>query len=393
MTTISFLGTPGFVRDPESYPRAKLLEIIGQNSGNLAFQYASATLFDADYRFIGHSGIPYGDPNGWVGSDFVVFPAANHLRRGADWSGLCRYFMRAKCPLIVLGLGAQAGSNEREQDVITEMLGDRNLKAFCDVLRDRGALITVRGEFSRRVCEAFGLKSTLVLGCPSAMINKDPFLGSLIEARLQAAASSRFFPVSVTAASALEIAKDKDRFRMERELLQHLFIQGGTYVQQSGGLTTIDLFRGIYNADSAYEIAVMRKAIAPKLTDQEFVNRIEKYGNFFTDAREWIKHQAMHSLSVGSRLHGNMLALAGGTPGVIVPHDTRTLELSEVMHIPTLKSEVFKPGRSLHDCLERVEFSGAKFDRWRRDAALQLVTTLNSIGLPPSNGLQTIAKG
>ena len=38
--------------------------------------------------------------------------------------------------------------------------------------------------------------------------------------------------------------------------------------------------------------------------------------------------------SIGTRFHGNMIALLSGVPAFIIPHDTRTLEMSKLMKIP-----------------------------------------------------------
>ena len=149
------------------------------------FQYAVSQFFDATYRYVGLSGMSYSDPHAYRGARYLVFPAANHFRMGTDWSHLSDALDQANLPIIVLGLGAQADSAGDVLNTIAALKADKSVRKLADVLNDKAVFISVRGEFSKKVCHELGLKNTRVLGCPSAMINATPDLGREINEKIE----------------------------------------------------------------------------------------------------------------------------------------------------------------------------------------------------------------
>jgi hypothetical protein len=55
---------------------------------------------------------------------------------------------------------------------------------------------------------------------------------------------------------------------------------------------------------------------------------------FFVDSSTWIQFLSERDFSFGTRIHGNIAALAGGTPAHVIAHDSRTLELARFHQIP-----------------------------------------------------------
>lgn len=136
-----------------------------------------------------------------------MFPAANHLRLGADWSGLNNFLEGANKPLIVLGLGAQSPKIGGEKETISALKADAGIRRMVDIFRDRAVLVTVRGRYSQEVCVALGLEAVEVLGCPSAMINPAPDLGRrLADGLRDLADGGGEARIGVTAAAPFEIA-------------------------------------------------------------------------------------------------------------------------------------------------------------------------------------------
>jgi hypothetical protein len=50
----------------------------------------------------------------------------------------------------------------------------------------------------------------------------------------------------------------------------------------------------------------------------------------------WLRELARYDFSFGTRIHGNIAALQAGTPGYVLAHDSRTLELARYHEIPHL---------------------------------------------------------
>jgi len=69
---------------------------------------------------------------------------------------------------------------------------------------------------------------------------------------------------------------------------------------------------------------------------EEYFHFIRDSCKVFFDVFEWSEYIKRVDFSVGTRFHGNLIALLHGVPAVIIAHDSRTLEMCELMKIPHL---------------------------------------------------------
>jgi hypothetical protein len=93
---------------------------------------------------------------------------------------------------------------------------------------------------------------------------------------------------------------------------------------------------------------------------------------FFLDPKTWFDHLAEYDFSFGTRIHGNIAALLGGTPALLLAHDSRTLELAEYHEIPhrTITSiEEDADAISLYAESDWNRLNKAHPDRWDSFAA------------------------
>jgi hypothetical protein len=392
------LGTSGRVRQPGRFDPEALLSVLGANSGNLMFQYAASRIIDAPQRHIGLSDTPYSDRSVLTGAQALIWPAANHLRRGADWSGLNGYLESANLPLVVLGLGAQGVGAETDDPgpTIAALRADAGVQRMADILRDRAAFVSVRGTFSQAVCAGLGLSDVVVLGCPSALLNPNPTLGQSLAAGLAAARQMQAPQIAITAAAPFEIALDTPRRALERRLFGWALRHGGLYVQQSGGPAALMAASGqwhkISEADRASIAWVLDpKAAADRATDPAAVwAHLRRHGRFYTAALPWIAAMGSRDLVLGSRAHGTMAALAAGTPGVLISHDSRTSELAQTMHLPQLAAADVLGAQGLRAALAHVRFDGGSFDRWRATTAATLTAAFDRLGIPVAGPVRAL---
>jgi hypothetical protein len=78
---------------------------------------------------------------------------------------------------------------------------------------------------------------------------------------------------------------------------------------------------------------------------------------------------ADHRFAVGTRLHGSVAAIVGGTPAVMVAHDSRTLEVADYHAIPhrTLPSVPVDAGvADLFELADYDAFHAGVAERWSR---------------------------
>jgi hypothetical protein len=389
----AILGTPGFVRDPRRFDDETLLKVLGANSGNLMFQYAASQIIDAPQIHVSMAETPYSDRAALREAQALVFPAANHLRLGADWTGLAGYIAGQPLPVVVLGLGAQSPKVGGERETIAALRADAQVMRLVAVLRDKAAFISVRGPYSQTVCEELGLTGVAVMGCPSAMLNPDRAAGAAMAARLATlrdragdagGGAPRAPRLAVTAAAPFEIRTDEAKRDLERRLFSWAMAADGLYVQQSGGVAAMQAADGRWFALDRNARRSITAVMAPEADPVDVWAFMAKAGRFYTSAPAWRDEMRGMDLVLGTRLHGNMAAIAAGTPGVIIAHDSRTGELGQTMHLPHLPFAAAMAAPDLAAALDAVEFDGAAFDAWRQATARRLAEVFARLNIPVS---------
>lgn len=394
---IALLGTPGFVRDPGRFDDDTLLQVLGANSGNLVFQYAASQIVDAPLVHVSLAETPYAETSALRDAGALIFPAANHLRLGADWTGLAGYLAGVKLPIVVLGLGAQSPKLGGEAETITALKADPHVRRLVDVLREKAVFVTVRGAYSQLVCEEMGLTGTEVLGCPSALLNPDPQLGAAVAGRMAMLRSrlaedpSTPVRLAVTAAAPFEIRTDIHKRDIERRLFDWAMKTDGLYIQQSGGVASMKAADGRWYLLDRNVRRSIAAVIAPETDPVEFWAFMAKAGRFPISAPGWRDEMRGMDLTIGTRLHGNMISLAAGTPGIIIAHDSRTGELAETMHLPSLSADAAMAAPNLAQALDSVKFDAAAFDAWRAQVARRMGQVFDRLGIPLAEYLRTLA--
>lgn len=379
MKPVYILGTNGKVENPEEFTIEELLKIVGLNTGNLMFQYAVSKLIDGPKNFIGLSGIPYNDAAGCRDGSYLVFPAANHLRTGADWSGLCGFFENCKVPLIVLGLGAQADSTSDPKATAEALKADVSAMRLVKVLRDKAAWITVRGEFTAEVCRLLDLKEVDVLGCPSLMLNPHADAGKRMAWKLEQTKKKENPRIAFTAAGPWDI-KGSHKEDLERRFFQIIRKHPGLYVQQSGGEAALAFAMLKFDKLPLSSLLSFRQILDPDISLDDLVAFAKSKARLYFDAEKWIAAMETVDLCFGTRLHGNMAAIAAGTPGCVISHDSRTDELAEQMVLPRLGKQQIQQDSDLLNILKRVTLDSDRFDRSRAEKRFIYISKFRALG-------------
>jgi hypothetical protein len=290
---------------------------IGANTGNLVFSQAVYRLLSTHDADLQASGLANSRPRSVNARfDHVVVPLANAFRPAYVQSlhGLSAVIENLTVPVTVVGVGAQASLEGARR--ATDAVGEAT-KRFVSAVLDRSPSIGVRGEFTRDFLRSlgFGDEHVRVIGCPS-MFMYGPDLR--IERKVE----------SVTHESPIAF-NISPYVKATGPMSLRLAAEYPNLVYMAQNVQTLELMLyGEYPGNKG----AMVKAGAPVTLQHPLIrqNRVR----FFLDPKTWFEHLATYDFSFGTRIHGNIASLLGGTPAVLLAHDARTLELAEYHHIP-----------------------------------------------------------
>jgi len=348
------------------------------NTGNMAFAFALSRQVGAGRRAVGWSG----DVDAVkAAGDIGVIPAANQLGKHIDMKGLAnRLAALDKTRIAVVGLGAQSDMEGAMPELpagTLEFLAQLDRLAGSD-----GPNIAVRGPFSKQVLEHYGFGHRAeVMGCPSLFINPSPNLGRMIARNIR-----RPQRIAVAAGSFTR----PEFMDLERALVRLVTESKGSYVGQHP-YAMVQLTRGEADQLDPKTLRKARDYLFPNMAPNAFLRWTRAHGNVFFDIPSWMEHYRHFDLVLGMRIHGIMVALQAGIPGVCLVHDSRTLELCETMHVPHVDARSLGADLAMADLADLVKFDAEAFDANRQMLAGRYVAFLRRNGITPAPYLDAIA--
>lgn len=355
------------------------------NLGNLAFSHAARNTIDGRFESLDEA-FPNGSlPNGFDEDyDAVVFPAANNLNKNEDLGWLADLCEKLSKPICIYGLGAQAAL-----DGTYPQLKEGSLR-LLDYLRRREIPLLVRGRFTRDFLLSHGLKHVTAFGCTSNLLNPSPNLGKEVQQRYVTV--KKHF----SEGRRLSIALNLEYFGLETRKVQmfvrlmkshwgSLVLQSDSQMFQAGRSRPSDSI-GIEGMEWIY------KYFTGSPDPDEFNDLIQKHSRIFVNVPSWLEYLRTCDLSIGSRFHGNILALQAGTPAHVFVHDSRTKELCDSCKIPYTNWEDLNDENEILENALGVSFDGDAYDSNRREMTQQFETFLSTFSLAPSAGLRALAQ-
>lgn len=363
MKPIAVLGQPGTIRRPAGLTTEKIFEECGQNTGNMAFWYAVNKTVRHDKKYIGWHHPPK-DIN--ENCSALIMVAANWIGPHSDLHQLAAMLEGVKVPVVIIGLGAQAGLGAKKIAI------QPGTEKFLRVVADKKIWVGARGPFTAEILHQSGILNVEVMGCPSNFINPNPNLGKVIEKKLENLHIRRV---------ALNFDLGGSIVPCVKEYTKWLEQFGGMFICQNP-LDPIRLACNDYDEkEDAELIEKTRQIVAPEKSTQEFIRFMSTYFRIYYDTESWMGDLKTCDLSIGSRLHGNILAFHSETPAVIIPHDSRTKELSETIKVPFVPLNEALKAQSPEAFLEKVQFDGEAYDANRRKLAKTYTLLLKTAGV------------
>lgn len=347
-----------------SYPfmsTEKLIVMTGYNTGNLVYSSAIYSHLDMVKTM-----------NGISDDKFInIFTCANQLGAHSDMSSEVGRIIKDNKPMLAIGLGAQAQS-----DIVPEL--NKGTLDWVRSIAERAPVsnfpnITLRGHFTKRVLEHYGLGNAgIVLGCPSLFTAPIPNLGQKIINRLV-----KEKRVAVLAGHSWH----KNLYEIERSLVNLVSLTKGAYIVQSDE-PMLQLARGEGFELSDDVIKKYREFLMPSITKESFLKWWMRYGHVFFNVDNWLEFYKHYDFAIGARIHGIILALQAGIPGVCIAHDARTMELCQVMKIPFVTPDRIEHGvkPEILDYLFE-SFDPDEFDKNRKKLWQKYIHFLHTNGL------------
>ena len=331
MTKIAILGVGSKVGESLLVNNKTALEACGSNTGNLLFQHAiriflqkrGATLIYPDL-------LPDDISSGLMQEcDLIVVPCADFLNPEYSLEGLWNRLRYCNKPCLPIGLGI--GSDHPGVSLLSS-----ETSSVMDYFLNNSTKVCVRGKSTVSALRSLGFKDKQLVatGCFSNFLGKEKQLSESYETKL----------LQLKNEDSPHIAISGDRpWKEATQALERILYQifrkntNAIYLIQSHA-PLIDLVRPGNSNVSFYEMlgyAVdLIEALNPHGTIKDLAIDLENRYRVWFDAEEWLKFTSNLLLSIGMRLHGNMVAMQAGVPSLWIAHDPRTTELIETMSLP-----------------------------------------------------------
>lgn len=315
-------------------PISEKMSYVGRNTGNLIFSEGiKEQLYIEKEIWLMPDEIPQS-------KSACIMPSANFLIAGGDtFINQCQHFLdHTDCPVTLAGLGAQSTKELNTPAKLISALTESK-KYFCKTLSERSVTIGVRGEFTAECLEKMGIKNYRIIGCPSAyhfLNGCPPKLPSPSLTKCQ---------ITVTTGNKYE----SKLIRAGKELDAIWMMQMMTEMP---------------------ECAFEDKWVSPVWVEKRFpdlgisVNAYKQYmkknAKIFFDFKEWNEFYQNSgdpfTFAFGSRFHGNMAAFRNGIPALWITHDSRTSELTQTLHLPSITQKEWWEFDRFEDLLSHCNY-------------------------------------
>lgn len=319
--------------------RSRIEDFNVDNAGNLVHS-------EAVRRFLTQELWPSPEERPWTPEEveFIneecshfVFVAANDIWINPHCSAshhtmLAGNIARLKVPVVVFGLGTQTTYQPPgEVNIAPETL------YFLKVLSEHSASIGVRGAFTAQILADLGLANVTVTGCQSAFWPMQAFF----ETRLAEPCAARI------AFNFTGFLMDMPLIRLAMTLSWDLIGQQHPAERQiASGMPTPEF-------PPRYLEAFKQGWLAP----DAFKRWVKGHFYIFNEIETWFEHMRQYTFAVGTRFHGNMIALLSGVPALWIAHDMRTRELCEHLKLPSLWLRDANRFEKLEDFLHAVDYT------------------------------------
>lgn len=338
---------------------------IGENNGNLLYQYAVARTLCVEGVELEVNNYTYNlEDAERINKECscYIIPLADAFRETfvEELRKITNLVKLLTIPCVVIGVGLRANI---DADVKEGFIFDEDVKNFMNAVLEKSEQVGVRGQMTADYLTSLGFiegKDHRVIGCPSMYT-----FGSELDIKevnnITHKSKVAFNASQMTTVGVNEFifknAKKFDECYFVPQLKKELLIMYGGK-------------RYEHNAGDCYPST---------LEDDVYKNGQAK---FFLNVLKWYEALSEVDFVFGSRLHGNIAGILGGTPSLLITTDARTKELAEFHGLPSVSFLEIESGKDIIDIVKDIDFSSVQNK--------QEVNFMNFIDFLNTNKLQHI---
>jgi hypothetical protein len=365
---IAFMATARSVPDLYAANGEHLFNLLGGNTGNVAFVNAISSHLQGQVNFVSWNATA--DQLKQAG-EIVVIACANQLGSHTDLGKTAHNLDEAGLPIVAIGLGAQADSQEKNATI------SEGTRRWVEVIAahapNSAPNIGLRGRYTLEQLNKLGIPAkAVVTGCPSNLTNLS---FDYVELATQGAKRR-----TSLVGAAIGHPFSPELAYIEQQLLNLVDQTEGTCVVQHG-LSMIKLATNEFDKIEPDLLEKTRRYFRPNLSLDDFKTWCRKRMLAFGDADHWMAWTKRYDFVVGPRFHGVMLALQAGVPAGCIAHDSRTLEMCQTMEIPVRPYDSIKDPLTLDNLHKQFPFNPEKYRATRAALATEYRSILKGADL------------
>jgi hypothetical protein len=282
--------------------------------------------------------------------DYCFLRGSNYLHAQMNWQATAEVLTKLKIPVLAFGVGAQAPAHGRLE------LSPESVRVWR-LIADSCVSVGVRGDYTAEVLWEIGVRNVRVIGCPTLFRRRDPQL----RIDLPPLETIRRVAFTLRREVSATYARDIKRYLdLQKQVILDLADRFPELVVSAQG-----------------EIEEKKLVIGTPEQGAEALEQLDKAGwldgpegrltalyrdhLFYSDVvADYDALVRQQQLTLGYRLHGNLIALANRVPSIYFTYDSRTAEFAETFKIPAFDVFAGEPFDLEH------YWDQAKFERFNR---------------------------
>ncbi len=312
--------------------------IIGSNVGNLLYQYSISRTLATEGTSIEVNRYRYGlgdvDRINQECSCFII-PLADAFRAEfmSELKKITELVKKLTIPCVVIGVGLRAPF---EPNLKEGFPFDDTVKDFVKAVLEKSSIIGVRGELTAQYLTTLGFREGIdhtVIGCPSLYT-----FGRTLNIK----------STPITTASKVSMNASS----LSPQLVNEFVFRSGEKFREANFVPQLQKELMMLYSGKHYH----NKAVGYYPSTIEDTLFTSGHARFFLNAPTWFDYFHDVDFTFGSRLHGNIAGILGGSQSLLIPKDARTRELALYHNLAHIPYTDITPETDIFDLIERVDF-------------------------------------